>query len=211
MKKLTGFGLVEVLIAAALIATTIGALFAVSAMAIRLTVLGQDRLIASQIARDGVEVARQIRDTNFVSDVCNKPTQTETCANWWSGLIAPGESGVFGIIQDSERGFTLSAKESGQCGDTVKRTVARTKKTITQVYCRRIFIEPVADLPATSVDESKEMVRVRSQVAWTGSGRNKLRTITVGNTNQCVDPRDSHSTEWCTEQVTLLSNWRPQL
>lgn len=215
----TAFGLIEVLIAAALVATAIGALFAVSAMTVRLTTLAQDRLIASQLAREGIEVARQIRDTNFVSETCLNNNQANAdCYNWWNGLSAPGTHAVFGVETDEQRGFKLQAIETQSCGDITERNLTRDPAIPRnpQLFCRRLFIEPVGDLRATPVDESKTSLRIRSQVAWLGSGRNAFRAISVSEDNSCpaIKPRlgtRPQLSEWCTEQVTLLTDWRPQL
>ncbi len=212
MKRYKGFTIVEVVISAALVATTLGALFAVASMTIRLTTLGQDRLIASQLAREGLEVARQIRDTNFVSSSCS---DSHPCANWWSGLsdTFPQQSQLLVLRQDDAVGFALgsaSAGVNGCYGEVIERPLPR---GAIQIFCRRIFLEPVANSQETAdLDESQHMIRVRSQVAWLSYARKTFRVFGFNNLEpQNTCPAPVAATEWCTEQVTVVSDWRPTL
>lgn len=223
--RLPAFSLIEVVIAAALVTTALGAIFALTAMTIRLTVVSQERIMASQLAREGLEVVRQIRDTNFARDGCLLADQPEkSCAAWWRGLTdrSPSQSlpSVLGKIElDREEGFKLkpllheirpfAAQSATVCGqENITRDLGRGRK---QVFCRRLFLEAIReDDPATVLDESTQALRVRSQVAWLGYGRNSFRPFAsataLSGANSCLDR--SSSTEWCTEVVTLVTAWR---
>jgi type II secretory pathway pseudopilin PulG len=229
-RHLSGFSLVEVVIAAVIVATTVGALFAVSSMTIRLTTQGQDRIIGAELARQGLEIVRQIRDANFVSDFCGSlapaTDSTAPCGNWKYGIV---ENPSRELTTTETRGIDTLATQSlphrlvavslnnQPCTDYVSRntetgeyTTSRTEQGLSgQVFCRRIFIEPIdpADehaLSQTTVKEGHEALRVRAQIAWLGYGRNAWRTNFANP--ECEDG----GTEWCTEQVMVLTNWRPQ-
>lgn len=229
MKKVPAFSLIEVVVSSALVATTVGALFAVGAMTTRVTTLGQDRLIASQLAREGIEVVRQIRDTNFVSDVQTTNCSQSLCGDWRGGILS-SQSEVNDIVNGATKftyrqidvhprlGFTLSPvnlSPENPCSDYIDRTDEQLEishgsganTNVFQKFCRRIVIEAVNDLdiPNSEVNEKAQTLRVRSQVAWLGNGRTSFRKDF--STPQC----EENSTEWCTEQVTLLTNWRPAL
>lgn len=212
--KWRGFSLIEVVVATALVVTTVGAVFAVASTTTRLTVLAQDRLIASQLSREGLEAARQIRDANFVvsdTKVCNS---LNLCKDWWDGLQAPGkpagiykldsQSAVFALVPLGN-GSTSALTGNESC-DFLPRSIGANLPP--QNFCRRIFIEPIAQ---QANGEEQQAIRIRSQVAWLGYGRNAFRPINVTNENSCPAPKDPGATEWCTEQVTILTNWRPAL
>lgn len=222
MRHRRGFSLIEVVVSAALVATTIGGLFAVASVTTRLTVIGQERLIASQLAREGLEIVRQVRDKNFVSDRC---TET-TCNEWSRGVFTNLNNLPTGLLTayDTDNGFKLTEKTVPfTCTDYIVRDlITGTFLPVTnayvapaakqQLFCRRIILERVADIPTTQipgvdVDESVQAVRVRSQVAWTGYGKTDLRTFTSWTNIGC----DPNASEWCTEEAALLTNWRPSL
>lgn len=229
-RRIPGFSLVEVVIAAVIVATTVGALFAVSSMTIRLTTQGQDRIIAAELSREGLEIVRQIRDANFTSDFCSGlPSAvdgTRACSSWKYGIV---ENPGLELTGRETRGIDTLATQSlpyrlvtvslnnQPCTDFISRntdtgayTTSRTEQGLTgQIFCRRIFIEPIdpADENAfnqTAIKEGHDALRVRSQIAWLGYGRNAWRT---NFTNSACEEGGS---EWCTEQVMVLTNWRPQ-
>ncbi len=201
--QFNGFSLVEVVISAALIATTLGALFAVASMTQRLTILGQDRLIATELAKEGIEATRQIRDANFIGS-CN---QTPDCSEWWSGLVAPGgNNGQVFKLTSAANGFSLTVPKSSTCAEEITQSLDQNGQH-TQDFCRRIFIEPVP----TNSAIAKHAVRIRSQVAWLGFGRNKYKPYENGANSSVSDENVCTSQEWCTEQVTILTDWRPSL
>ncbi len=214
LKKYAAFTLIEVIIAGALAATTIGALFALVSMGTRLTVVGHDRLVASQLAREGLEAVRQIRDTNSIASVCTN------CSDWRSRILTIEEIRSFStatqpamalkkIILDNQQGFALETSNAA-CPEVVIFN--------NQEYCRRIFIESVKEgitipnaqimTPLEDAVIRQNTLRVRSQISWLGNGRTQFRAeADVRNHPGCEPSAD----EWCIEQVTLLTNWRARL
>ena len=216
----TGFSLGEVVISGALVSLTIGALFAATSMAIRLSSGAQQRLIASQLAREGIEAVRSIRDSNFI----------DTPRTWTHNILdntqvlpmAP--STVIAKHLDTSgndlRLVTVETDTSTFCTDYlvrdttpgaggIQQTSVLPSTPNSELYCRRITIEPVSPQLGTSA------LRVRSQVAWLGDGKNQLRTLDAvrlspGCPTKGVTP-DSIATEWCSEQVILLTDWRSGL
>ncbi len=216
--------------AGALVASAIGALFAATSLATRLTTLGQDRLIAIQLARQGIEVVRQIRDTNFTESAC----AASSCGDWRQHIIAPAEPlPVAKSIQEGTATlapFLLTSVALGQggrvCTDYIVRdltqggltsvsSLEQAKATVAnpQIFCRRLFVEAVPTSLSDSDGKSlatvtvgaEDALLIRSQVAWLGNGRNVFRSFPQTN-NACDTNRGA--TEWCTEEVLLLTNWR---
>jgi len=65
-KKNKGFSLIEVVVALFILALTSSATFLVTTMSIRSQIVGQDYTIAVSLAREGLEVTRGLRDTNWL-------------------------------------------------------------------------------------------------------------------------------------------------
>ncbi len=220
-RRFNGFSLIEVIVSSVLVATTIGALFAAASLSTRLTVLGQERGTASQLAREGLEVVKNIRDQNFIDQKCDTPTADSlTCADWRNGILSTDELKILvdGAITKhvtmQPNGFGLDPGNlvSQTCTDYINREtlqMTQSNASADTLYCRRIFIEPVDDMDVkgSSTLENNHAIRVRSQVAWTGNGRNTLRTFNEGQID-VFNPCDPKYDEWCTEQVTILTDWR---
>lgn len=65
-KFLTGFTLLEVIIAVFILTTAIGGSFVLVNQTLSLTGVTQSKLIASYLVQEGIEVIRNIRDTNWL-------------------------------------------------------------------------------------------------------------------------------------------------
>jgi len=63
-----GFGIIEVLVAAGIIAMVGGGVVMLNSSVLRNTALLADRLVAFEWAQEGIEVARQIRDSNLIDN-----------------------------------------------------------------------------------------------------------------------------------------------
>lgn len=215
MKHYNGFSLIEVIISGALIATTAGGLFAAATTASRLTTLGQERVVASQLSREGIEAVRQIRNAVAIDTVCQP---SEPCTDWRDRILSPEErqtlpqQAIPKAIVSTPTGFRLDtvALADASCTEYLRRDTLVSDPSVRteqgQYFCRRIFIEPVA----VSGIKADQVIRVRSQVAWVGNGRAALRVFSGSNSISISNKCDTTGEEWCTEQVTLLTNWRIQ-
>lgn len=76
----SGFTIVELMIAITLMATGIMAIYALVPQGIKTSVVNTDKYLATQLAREGIEVVRNIRDTNWLEQM-ESPT-----AAWDEGL-----------------------------------------------------------------------------------------------------------------------------
>ncbi|HLC44054.1 MAG TPA: hypothetical protein VJK08_02945 [Patescibacteria group bacterium] len=88
-KKTQGFGLIEVLIASTIIIMTISSLTFVARGALTSTDRTQDRIQAVNLAAEGIEIVRNIRDTNWI----DRRPETDW-GNWvgstFNGVVAGG-------------------------------------------------------------------------------------------------------------------------
>ncbi len=240
-RRFVAFSLIEVVISGALVATAVGALFAATSLATRLTTLGQDRLIAIQLARQGIETVRQIRDANQGTLGC---TESEACSHWERNIIQvvpqreslPAHKAIRENAVSENRldtvPFNLTSvglDRDSPCTDylirdvrtgtiqSVSRLEAR-DLTAHQLFCRRLTIESPPDSLITTdgqvggqplvkelaADPSGALL-IRSQVAWLGNGKNEWRDDFSGDHTPC--DTSLGASEWCTEEVMLLTNW----
>lgn len=71
----SGFGLLEVLISASILALIAGATVGLASTAVNTAVLGANRTAAQQLAQQGVEMVRQMRDTTYIDGQPNRWNQ----------------------------------------------------------------------------------------------------------------------------------------
>lgn len=76
-QTLTGFTLVEIMIAITVMTIGIVGSYAVVPMMVRNQAVNLDEFTASQLAHEGMEIVRNFRDTNWLADL-----------NWETGLLA---------------------------------------------------------------------------------------------------------------------------
>lgn len=79
-QKFQGFTIVELMIAITLMATGVVAIYALIPYGIKMSAVNTDKYLATQLAREGIEIIRNIRDTNWIEDEMS-PT-----AVWDEGL-----------------------------------------------------------------------------------------------------------------------------
>lgn len=72
-----GFGLIEVLLSTAIFIVVVGSLVALSRMAIRNAILATHRTQAFNLAQDGIETVRQMRDTNWLDETVKVNDQNQ--------------------------------------------------------------------------------------------------------------------------------------
>lgn len=83
-----GFALVEVLVAVSLLSATIITISALTISMMRANSLNQNHLIATELSREGIEITRNIRDTNW-----------RNYRNWLTGIY-DGSSGAYVFAVD---------------------------------------------------------------------------------------------------------------
>ena len=64
-----GFTIIELMIAITIMAVSVVAVYALVPFAIKTSVVNTDRYTATQLAREGIEIARNIRDTNWLEQM----------------------------------------------------------------------------------------------------------------------------------------------
>lgn len=162
-KKESGFTLVETLVAIAIFATAITGLIVISGRGINDNVFVKNKLTASYLAQEGIEIVRMIRDNaalnnpssdywaDFLAniDVCYSPDGTDVC---WVDAMGPS---------------------IGQCDNGVCPNVGYDQDTGVYAfgYQESIFNREIRVVPVEDFEE----VLVISEVSWT-QGSNTYRT-----------------------------------
>lgn len=103
-RKTKGFGLIEVLIASTIIVMTISSLTFVARGALTSTDRTQDRIQAANLAAEGIEIVRTIRDTNWIDQ--NPATGWGNWVGSGFSLVTVGSS--YKIYYSSNRFYLLA-------------------------------------------------------------------------------------------------------
>jgi len=95
LSQVEGFTIVELMIAITLMVTGIMAIYALVPQGIKISVVNTDKYLATQLAREGIEVVRNIRDTNWLEQM--------------ESPIAAWDEGLTGCAAGCEVDYTTSA------------------------------------------------------------------------------------------------------
>jgi Tfp pilus assembly protein PilV len=180
-----GFGIVEVLIASVIIIMIVFALVAAGKAALNGLLLSEQRTQAYFLAQEGLEIARQVRDTNWIDSGDAK-------TNWnsfdYTNLIAPiiRNSRVYHITPyyDSSAPQRYYFPSTGATADSIILNGLS--------FTRQIQFQSISNiLPGTSPDvhKTENSIKITVKVSW--------KWNTVGSDNKFVYVSD------------VLTNWRP--
>jgi len=178
-----GFGLLEVLISAAIIAMIAGATVALATNAVRTSILSGDRGAALGLSQEGVELVRQMRDTTYVDGLVNRWNQQPGVAESAAKLqdcTTPCQLQQVGSTWQLNPGTQTITLATGQATTTFTRGI-----TVTQIpwYTATSTGVPNNDLASGGQPLA---LQVTSTVTWQEQGR----TISV-------------------DSSTFLTDWRP--
>ncbi|OGD65621.1 hypothetical protein A3F08_01095 [Candidatus Berkelbacteria bacterium RIFCSPHIGHO2_12_FULL_36_9] len=123
-----GFGLLEVVVASGILMIVIGSSVTLSRMAIKNSVISLERVQAYNLAQEGMEKMRQIRDSNWIDN--NSSTQ------WNDQLVSKDETIVLdnknfqrvitiSDVSDSELSSYLESQGITQVSDSIKKISVR--------------------------------------------------------------------------------------
>ena len=168
VKKSRGFGLIETLVACAILILICGSLLAINVLVTRDIVFARGRSVAFNLAQEGIESVRQIRDTNLVDRQDTTNWNTFVCSA--TGLSPLDYTSVYKVTQGR-----LNACYPGNTISRIALTSDSAGEPIiigSVTYTRKIsFMVPAID-PAISnaTITSANAVRVKVQVDWTENG-----------------------------------------
>jgi Tfp pilus assembly protein PilV len=231
IRQHNGFGLLEVLLATAIFIVVVGSMVTLSRLALRNAVLSGHRTQAFNLAQEGLESVRQMRDTNWIDSVPKvRGSFRSDETNEWKAFVhecsntsergraasysAPVIGKIYAICYDD----AMPAGEPGRFG--LKETNANVQDTrdtdanITVTdpngplsFHRTITFENIPD--TDSAYNGLQMMVERDNnpallVAPGAQGVERLQSIKVIST---VQWRDFDKT-WNVTLTTILTNWQ---
>ena len=201
-----GFTLIELVISIFILSVGIIGVFNAFSIVTILTTDSTDRLTATYLAQEGMEIARNLRDTNWIQmddyaageDVGLVPSWSNgltnviendsqrSCENTTTGCSADFQQAPVGSAQGQG---SLYLDSNGFYSTSVAGTLTKFK--------RKIFITPIIDVDGNA--EVKHILKVKTNVSWDKKA-NIFGLFTSANADNC-DPSNCLSTE------ETLYNW----
>ncbi len=177
----SGFALVEVLVAVSLLSATIITISALTISMMRANSLNHNHLVATELAREGLEITRNIRDTNWkyyrhwltdIHDGADSPYTFSVdsqglSGNVWNVFVPASDDDSLLYKNDNLLGYT----EYTHSGDSADATPYHRTVTVTPV------MDNSDDLDASLPAEYVLKVLVESKVWWNYRGQDKEITL----------------------------------
>lgn len=178
-----GFTLLEVVVAIGVIVTGVMAGLTLTAYNLNISVASERKLVAANLAREGVEVVRGIRDSNWLAGQA-----------WETGLTDPliyRFSADFDAVQNSWflTGVGVDLENCSACAlylDPVTGVFSHNNLDILTAYSRQVYFKQICwqEITATEIilgagvicaDQGDELIglEVHSQVSWVETGSPK--------------------------------------
>lgn len=186
-----GFTIIELVISIFILAFGIVGIFNAFSIVAILTAESADRLTATYLAQEGMEIVRNIRDTNWING---------TASTWTYGLTTVGSCG--NINNGCEADYTATTSLSGNSKDHLYINadgfyVYNTSNAKRTKFERKILIMPITDVDGAS----DHIIKVTVQVSW-----DEKATI-LNNASNPVKTADTCSPSNCITTETTLYNW----
>jgi len=187
-----GFTIIEIVIAVFVLGIAVAGVFSAFSVVNILASDSEDRLTASYLAQEGMEIVRNIRDANWLlMDYCDYNPDCEPDPTWLSNQLDSchlGECGVDYLDVEMD-----TAEDSVRLRVDVNGFYSYNDLGTESKYMRKITISPIEDVDG----ENDHIVKVTTKVSW-----DKRATI--------INPR--YSAEECTQNncITVeetLYNW----
>lgn len=174
-KLLAGFTIIELIISIFILSVVTVGIFSTFSIMTILTSDTADRLTATYLAQEGMEIVRNIRDTNWLNMVAGSPAG----ATWVDGLTVAGANNPINCDNSSNHGcqvdYTTTGAGSGS--KLVKPFGSGSYLNIdlngfygyvtgghptTTKFKRKIIIVPVTDVDT----KSDHIIKITVQVSW---------------------------------------------
>jgi type II secretory pathway pseudopilin PulG len=170
-KKNSGFTLLGLIVSIFIIGMSLSAIMALISYLVSASTASASRLVAANLAQEGIEVVRNIRDFNFVD--------ASGWANWYNQFIA-GTTYDYSVQYDdysqSEAAwrdydpniFLLYNSATGLYSYT-------DANGINSIYKRKVSLTRAPELPPNdNPNDNPNEMKVVSEVTWTENGRSNI-------------------------------------
>ncbi len=157
-----GFTLIEVLIALGVFSVAIMAGFALAMSNLRIARENYDRVLAANLAREGIELVRSIRDSNWLKIDANEiDTDTGYIYSWDKGLT----SGLY--IMDCNDNELTAYEGTSNLSINNDELYAHGINGQAIIFSRTITLSNIED------NEEKIGIKINSKVEWERYGKSK--------------------------------------
>ena len=172
---LTGFTIIELVISIFILSIAVIGIFNALSVIIILTSDSTDRLTATYLAQEGMEIARNIRDTNWLNmDAAAANNNIGQVYSWVDGLVSQGNGAdnngvICSAQQPCEADYTYNYMHNGQdklCLNTngfYYYTNSCPPGSATK-FIRQIIITPIVDVDNNST--TYHIIKVKVEVSW---------------------------------------------
>jgi type II secretory pathway pseudopilin PulG len=176
-----GFTIIELIISIFVLSIAIVGVFSALSVMIILTSDTSDRLAATYLAQEGIEIVRNIRDTNWL----NMDSPPEGLSPTWTDSLTGCDTNSAGCEAD----YTTT----GSVSNAITHNFGRYLNINTDgfygyasgtpaKYKRKIIITPVTDVDG----KSDHIIKVTAQVSWNEKATILNSGVSAGNC--CPDP-----------------------
>ena len=170
------FGLIETLIACAILIIITGALLALNVVITNGVLFSKQRAQAYNLAQEGIESVKQIRNTNYLDGDSRTNWNSLVCKQDATPLIqAPNPSGIYVVSStataycSSPQRFFLIPRNAGE-NVSLDGSVFNRKITFQESGLDpKIYSSTEADIDITE----ENAIRIIVTVSWTSSGRDQ--------------------------------------
>lgn len=206
----SGQSLIETIVAIFILTSALTAGLGLTIYAFSSTTTSQNQIIASNLAREGIEVVRMMRDSNWLaSDVSGDPTfNLQSCADisgrlcypkTYSGPAYAIPTGNFRMTFDTTTNawFTDASANYDLYFTSGNGTYSWTPNSSIPIFARMINVTLNSAAPYTNQNSNQQMI-VKSVVAWRGKNCPDFLTsqdlLTLAS--HCKVIVEEHMTNW---------------
>ncbi|MFA6190363.1 MAG: prepilin-type N-terminal cleavage/methylation domain-containing protein [Candidatus Staskawiczbacteria bacterium] len=173
MNKQKGFTIIELAISIFILSIAVIGIFNALSIVIILTSDASDRLTATYLAQEGMEIVRNIRDTNWLNmDSADASNELGSSYSWVDGLTLEGYNYPVDCKQDNVKckaDYTSTKLSSATRNDYLRLDTngfySETVGTETK-FQRRITVIPIQDVDNAPLSQGYHIIKVKSQVSW---------------------------------------------
>ncbi|MBI1961425.1 MAG: hypothetical protein HYS45_01840 [Parcubacteria group bacterium] len=194
MRNQQGQGLLETIVALGIIVSGVVGMLNLTITNQTATGDSSERLVATNLGREGVEVVRNIRDTNWLS--CGIVAGTLSCSNWDAGLVSGSDTTAVPLFNPATNVWTIdftpedvahnyarvwryTSGVAGNIGTQFQASDAAPADATETPYRRLLTLSSICGdkTVAASCSGTKIGIRVQSTVEWTARGRANSLTV----------------------------------
>lgn len=162
-KKEKGFTIIELVISIFILSFAVVGIFSAFSIMVILTSDTANQLTAAYLAQEGMEIVRNIRDTNWLNmNICAAAPSALNCPVTWVDGLAAGVCSTTGCGADY-KSISMSGTFSGDYLDIDPDGFYGYTSGTQTIFKRKIIITPIADVNGQASDH---ILKVIVQVSW---------------------------------------------